>query len=174
MKQAAVALCACLAAVPAAAATFTYTGPVFTAASAGSSGFTHVVLQFSVPGTIQPDTTYTLTKLGTYADGLNKLPQITGYLAKGAAYGGQLDSFLWGTVTTGSTGQAVSWTIKIQAAFADALGNEGYELLVNGPGNEATCPISTCGYDSLLTTLPETLPTSETLTSTHFGTMRHN
>ena len=174
MKQIIAAVCACLAAAPAGAATFTYTGPFFTPATVGSSGFTRVVLQFVVPGAIKPNTTYTLSKLSYYADGLNKLPQITAYLAKGAASGGQLDSFLWGSVTTGPTGQAVSWTLKVQAEFADGLGNEGYELLVNGPGNAATCPYSVCGYDSLLTTLPETLPTSLALTSTHFGLMRHN
>ncbi len=174
MKQVVVALCTCLSAVPAAAATFTYTGPFFTAATVGSSGFTRVVLQFAVPGPIQRNTTYTLTKLSYYADGLNKLPQITSYLTKGLAAGGHLNSFLWGTVTTGATGQAVSWTLKVQAEFADGLGNEGYELLVNGPGNANTCPYSVCGYDSLLTTLPETLPTTFSLASTHFGLMRHN
>ena len=174
MKQAAVALCACLGAAPAGAATFTYTGPFFTKATAGSSGFSRVVLQFSVPGTIQPNTTYTMTKLSYYADGLNKLPQITGYLAQGAAYGGKINAFLYGTVTTGPTGLAVAWTFKIQAEFVDGLGNEGYELLVNGPGNAATCPYSQCGYDSLLTTLPETLPSTLALTSTHFGILRHN
>ncbi len=174
MKQAIAALCACLVAVPAAAATFTYTGPSFTQATAGSSGLKRVVLQFTVPGTIQPNTTYTMTKLATYADGLNKLPQITTYLKQGAAFGGQLDSFLWGTVTTGPTGQAVAWTFKIQTAFTDGTGNEGYELLVNGPGNDATCPYNVCGYDSLLTTLPETLPTTLSLTSTHFGVLKHN
>ena len=173
MKVAA-AVCACLAAAPAGAATFTYTGPYFTPATVGSSGFKRVLLQFTVPGAVQPNTTYTMSKLAAYADGLNKLPQITLYLKKGAAFGGQLDSFLWGTVTTGPTGLAVSWTFKIQAAFTDGLGNEGYELLVNGPGNAATCPYSECGYDSLLTTLPETLPSSLTLTSTHCGVLKHN
>ena len=56
----------------------------------------------------------------------------------------------------------------------DGLGNEGYDLLVNGPGNATTCPYSACGYDSLLTTLPETLPTTLALTSTHFGVLKHN
>ena len=174
VKQVAATLCACLLAAPAFAATFTYTGPYFTPSTVGSSGFKRVVLQFTVPGTVQPNTTYTMSKLAAYADGLNKLPQITSYLAKGATYGGQLDSFLWGTVTTGPTGLAISWTFKIQAAFVDGLGNEGYDLLVNGPGNAATCPYSECGYDSLLTTLPETLPTTVTLTSTHFGVLKHN
>ncbi len=141
MKYAAIAMAACLSAGPAAAATFTYTGPFFTPASVGSSKFTRIVLQFTVPGTVQPNTTYTMTGLTAFADGMNKLPQITSYLASGKAYGGQLGALLWGTVTTGPTGQAVSWTFKVQSEFTDGLGNEGYELLVNGPGNALDLPL---------------------------------
>ena len=77
MKHVVATLLACLVSAPSVAATFTYTGPLFTPATVGTSGFKRVVLQFTVPGTVQPNTTYTLTKLATYRDGLNKLPQIT-------------------------------------------------------------------------------------------------
>lgn len=166
------ALLACLASAPAAAATFTYTGAPL--AVTGTTGFKRITLQFAVPGAVQPNTTYTMSSLRVFSDGVNKLPAITGYLAKGRAYGGALDAFLWGTLTTDASGQAASWTFKIEISFTDGLGSEGYDLLVNGPGNESTCPIASCGYDSLLTTLPETLPSTLSLTSAKFGTLTHN
>ncbi len=166
------ALAGCLVAGSATAATFTYTGAPL--AVVGNTGFKRVTLKFTVPGTVQPNTTYTVSALTSFSDGVNKLPAITTYLAKGKAFGGVLDSFLWGTVTTDATGQAASWTFKIQVAFVDGLGNEGYDLVVNGPGNEATCPTVDCGYDSLLTTLPESLPSTLSLTSAKYGTLKHS
>ena len=166
IKNTVTALLACLAAEPAAAATFTYTGAPF--AAARGTGFTRITLQFNVPGTVAPNTTYTLSKLSVFNDGLNKLPAISAYLANGKAYGGVLDSFLWGTVTTGPTGKPVSWMFKVNVYYADSLGNEGYDLIVAGPGNTDSEPGV---FDSLYTTLPESLPSIVSISSTRYGTL---
>jgi hypothetical protein len=65
----------------------------------------------------------------------------------------------------------VSWTFQTIIGFQDSLGNEGYDLYVNGPGNASTCP--NCGYDSLNTTLPESLPSTEALVTAKYGTLTY-
>ncbi len=155
----------CLAATPASAATFTYVGSPFAAAT---NGFRRVTAQFSAPGALAPNTTYTMSRMIGFNDGLNKLPALTGYLSKGMSYGGQLDSFIYGTVTTDASSKPVSWLFKVNVYYVDGMGNEGYDLVVAGPGNSAAEPGV---FDSLYTTLPLTLPGTVSLSSTHYGTM---
>ncbi len=164
LKHMVFTLLACLSAVPAQAATFTYTGAPFP----GATGFRRITLQFSTPSAVAPNTTYSVSKFTAFSDGVNKLPAITSYLAKGKAYGGALNSFLYATITTGPTGQPVSWLFKVNVFFTDPLGNEGYDLVVAGPGNTASEPGV---FDSLYTTLPETLPGTVSVNTARYGTL---
>ncbi len=169
LKNVTAALLAGLVCGPASAATFTYVGAPFT--NPGTTGFKNVVIRFVVPGPIQANQTYYISKFTGYTDGLNRLAQLVSYQTKGRAFGGNFDSFISGTVSTDAHAMPVSWTFQTIIGYQDSLGNEGYDLYVNGPGNSATCP--SCGFDSLNTTLPETLPVTESMTSAKFGTLTY-
>ncbi len=155
--------------MPASAATFLYVGQPLQ--GVGTTGFKNIRLRFTIPGTIKPNSSYSTQLLGGYYDGVNRLVAISNYLSRGKSFGGQLDSFVWVTFTTDAAGKPNTWTIKVDAYFQDALGAEGYELYINGPGNDSTCPLSACGYDSLYTTLPETLQIGYSFVTTSFGTL---